>query len=63
MAKVPSRPSGQCLPSFAGLEVDTNTNIGGVPLPREEDPDLGNGGNILASKAAEILPPAPESRI
>eukprot|EP00959_Pyramimonas_sp_CCMP1952_P020829 439359-Pyramimonas_sp.AAC.1 len=32
------------------LEIDTNTKIGGVPSPREDDPDLGGGGNILASK-------------
>eukprot|EP00959_Pyramimonas_sp_CCMP1952_P083022 1735295-Pyramimonas_sp.AAC.1 len=28
--------------TFAGLKVDTNTNIGGVPPPKEEDPDLGD---------------------
>eukprot|EP00959_Pyramimonas_sp_CCMP1952_P026351 553132-Pyramimonas_sp.AAC.1 len=37
----------------AGLEVDTNTNSGGAPPPREEDPDLGAGGSILASRVAE----------
>eukprot|EP00959_Pyramimonas_sp_CCMP1952_P049921 1043370-Pyramimonas_sp.AAC.1 len=29
--------------SVAGLEVDTKTNFGGVPRPREADPDLGDG--------------------
>ncbi|CAK0798468.1 unnamed protein product, partial [Prorocentrum cordatum] len=45
------------------LEVDTNTNIGGVPPPREEDSDPGDGGNILASRVAEALPPTPESGV
>eukprot|EP00959_Pyramimonas_sp_CCMP1952_P375577 7866039-Pyramimonas_sp.AAC.1 len=40
-------------PGVAGLGVDTNTNIVGVPPPREEDSDLGDGGNILASKVTE----------
>eukprot|EP00959_Pyramimonas_sp_CCMP1952_P375733 7869592-Pyramimonas_sp.AAC.1 len=48
---------------IAGLEVDTNTNIGDVPPPREEDPDFGDGGHILASKVVEILPPTPKSKI
>eukprot|EP00959_Pyramimonas_sp_CCMP1952_P316597 6626676-Pyramimonas_sp.AAC.1 len=48
---------------FAGLEIDTSTKIGGVPPPREQDPDLGDGGNILASRVAERLPPAPKSKI
>eukprot|EP00959_Pyramimonas_sp_CCMP1952_P092918 1944414-Pyramimonas_sp.AAC.1 len=49
-------PENQGAPSdgdrlrVAGLEVDTNTDIGGVPPPMEEDPDLGDGGDILASK-------------
>eukprot|EP00959_Pyramimonas_sp_CCMP1952_P456955 9474028-Pyramimonas_sp.AAC.1 len=51
------------LPCSAGLEVDTNTKIGGVPPPREEDPDLSDGGNIVASRVAEILPPTPKPRI
>eukprot|EP00959_Pyramimonas_sp_CCMP1952_P439666 9204323-Pyramimonas_sp.AAC.1 len=49
--------------SFAGPEVDTNTKIGGVPPPREENPDLGDDGSILASEVTEILPPPPNSRI
>ncbi|CAK0911259.1 unnamed protein product [Prorocentrum cordatum] len=49
--------------SVAGPEVVTNTKIGGVPPPREDDPDLGDGGKILASKVAKLLPPTPKSRI
>eukprot|EP00959_Pyramimonas_sp_CCMP1952_P372443 7799459-Pyramimonas_sp.AAC.1 len=39
-----------------GLEVGTNTKTGGVPSPREDHPDLGAGGNTVASKVTEILP-------
>eukprot|EP00959_Pyramimonas_sp_CCMP1952_P263570 5511777-Pyramimonas_sp.AAC.1 len=31
---------------FADPGVDTNANIGGVPPPREQDSDLGDGGNV-----------------
>eukprot|EP00959_Pyramimonas_sp_CCMP1952_P450933 9441233-Pyramimonas_sp.AAC.1 len=45
----------------ASIEVDTNTKIGGVPPTRDDDPDLCDGGNILASKGTETLPPTPTS--
>ncbi|CAK0858225.1 unnamed protein product [Prorocentrum cordatum] len=44
------------------FEIDTNTNIGGMLPPREDDPDLGDGGNIRVSHpsgAAAALPPRP----
>eukprot|EP00959_Pyramimonas_sp_CCMP1952_P180314 3770597-Pyramimonas_sp.AAC.1 len=57
------RPKLPASAAMTGPEADTNTNIGGVPAPREEDPDLGGGGDILAAKVTDTIPPTPQSRI
>ncbi|CAK0827433.1 unnamed protein product, partial [Prorocentrum cordatum] len=47
---------GPGAPWVGGLVVGTSTSIGGVPPPREDDADLGDGGDIPGGRGLPQVP-------